>query len=239
MDRRVAIEPVDQPQQFFGRGAGRRGCAVGWSCPHLAAGLLFAADIGLAGGVVAHQDGGQAGGNAGLLGKIGGLLGDFAADFRRQGLAVENRCCHDALQVAAEVQGTIVIGPAAAAAGERALESEDPRPKTQDLPPVKPLSLWMTLLLRFAGVFNLLAGTGMVVFYHEGFKMLGVAKPALALPVQVMGILVGLFGVGYLLVAANPLENRNILLLGFWSKAISSAAALWYVAPWAAHPLPW
>jgi hypothetical protein len=53
-----------------------------------------------------------------------------------------------------------------------------------------------------------------------------------------MGILVGLFGVGYLLVAANPVENRNILLLGFWSKALSSLAALWYVAPWAAHPLP-
>ena len=30
--------------------------------------------------------------------------------------------------------------------------------------------------------------------------------------------------------AANPVENRNILMLGFWSKAISSFAALWYVA---------
>ena len=103
---------------------------------------------------------------------------------------------------------------------------------------MKPLSLWMTVLLRFAGVFNLLAGAGMICLYHEGFRMLGVEKPELALPVQVMGILVGLFGVGYLLVAANPVENRNILLLGFWSKALSSLAALWYVTPWAAHPLP-
>jgi hypothetical protein len=104
---------------------------------------------------------------------------------------------------------------------------------------MKPLSLWMIVLLRFAGVFNLLAGTGMGVFYHEGFRMLGVAKPGLVLPVQVMGILVALFGVGYLLVAANPVENRNILLLGFWSKAISASVAMWYVAPWAADPLPW
>ena len=95
----------------------------------------------------------------------------------------------------------------------------------------KPLSLWMTVLLRFAGVFNLLAGTGMIVFYHEGFKMLGVQKPDLALPVQVMGILVGLFGVGYLLVAANPVENRNILMLGFLSKAISSVAATLVCVP--------
>ena len=83
---------------------------------------------------------------------------------------------------------------------------------------MKPLSLWMTVLLRFAGVFNLLAGAGMICLYHEGFRMLGVEKPQLALPVQVMGILVGLFGVGYLLVAANPVENRNILLRDFGAR---------------------
>jgi hypothetical protein len=97
----------------------------------------------------------------------------------------------------------------------------------------------MTVLLRFAGVFNLLAGAGMICLYHEGFQRLGVQKPGLILPVQVMGILVALFGVGYLLVAANPVENRNLLMLGFWSKALSSAVAMWYVCPWAAHPLPW
>ena len=89
---------------------------------------------------------------------------------------------------------------------------------------------WMKFVLRFAGCFNLLAGAGMICFYHEGYKLLGVPKPDLILPVQVMGILVALFGVGYHLVAAHPVENRNILVLGFWSKAISSVAALWYVA---------
>jgi small multidrug resistance pump len=87
----------------------------------------------------------------------------------------------------------------------------------------------MRYLLRFAGSFNLLAGASMICFYHEGYKLLGVPKPAVILPVQVMGILVGLFGVGYHMVAANPVQNRNILVLGFWSKAISSAFALWYV----------
>lgn len=99
-----------------------------------------------------------------------------------------------------------------------------------------PLTPWMTCLLRFAGTFNLAAGLCMVLFYHEGYKMLGVPKPQLILPVQVMGILVGLFGVGYHLVAANPVENRNILMLGFWSKALSSIAAMAYVV---AGKLPW
>ncbi len=101
------------------------------------------------------------------------------------------------------------------------------------MPSLKP---WMKYLLCFAGGFNLLAGLGMCTLYHEGYKLLGVPKPELILPVQVMGILVALFGVGYLIVAARPVENRNILTLGFLSKAISSAVALAYVAGgW----LPW
>jgi hypothetical protein len=99
-----------------------------------------------------------------------------------------------------------------------------------------PLEPWMRFVLRFAGCFNLLAGASMIFFYHEGYKLLGVEKPELILPVQVTGILVALFGVGYHLVASRPIENRNLLMLGFWGKALSSVTALWYVA---CGPLPW
>jgi hypothetical protein len=101
------------------------------------------------------------------------------------------------------------------------------------MPPLLP---WMRYLLRFAGTFNLLAGAAMISLYHEGYRLLGLRRPDLILPVQVMGILVALFGVGYHMVAADAIRNRNILVLGFWSKALSSAAALWYVA---AGKLPW
>jgi hypothetical protein len=81
----------------------------------------------------------------------------------------------------------------------------------------------------------------MICLYHEGYKMLGVQKPELILPVQVMGILVGLFGVGYHLTASSPVENRNLLMLGFWSKALSSIAAMYYVLvghlPWSFVPV--
>lgn len=103
--------------------------------------------------------------------------------------------------------------------------------------PVTPaITPWMKYLLRFAGCFNLLAGAGMISLYHEGYQLLGVPKPELILPVQVMGVLVALFGVGYHMVASHPVENRNILLLGFLSKAISSVLAVWYV-PFG--PMPW
>jgi len=100
------------------------------------------------------------------------------------------------------------------------------------MPPLRP---WMTWVLRFAGGYNLLAGAAMCTLYHEGFKLLGLPKPEVILPVQVTGILVALFGVGYLLVASNPVENRNILTLGFLSKGISSVVALAYVV---AGPFP-
>jgi hypothetical protein len=100
---------------------------------------------------------------------------------------------------------------------------------------MSPLRPWMRYLLRFAGTFNLLAGLGMCTLYHEGLQFLGFHKQ-LGLPTQIMGVLVGLFGVGYHLVASNPVENRNLLMLGFWSKAISSVFAVWYVI---IHKIVW
>jgi hypothetical protein len=87
----------------------------------------------------------------------------------------------------------------------------------------------MKFVLRFAGSFNILAGLSMLCFYHEGYKLLGIPRPDLVMELQLVGILVGLFGVGYHMVAASPLENRNILVLGFWSKFLGSVLGIVYV----------
>ena len=94
----------------------------------------------------------------------------------------------------------------------------------------KPLKPWMWFVLRFAGTFNLLAGLSMCVFYSEGFRMLGIKKPPLMLPMQLVGTMVMLFGIGYHLVAGNPVENRNVLTLGFLSKFLGSTLGIGYVA---------
>jgi small multidrug resistance pump len=94
---------------------------------------------------------------------------------------------------------------------------------------MQPLKPWMRRLLYFVGGYNLLAGLTMMVFYHECYKFIGVPKPHLMLPVQLVGILVGLFGVGYFMVTRDPLQNRNLLVLGFWSKALGSCLGIGYV----------
>lgn len=88
----------------------------------------------------------------------------------------------------------------------------------------------MRVVLLLATAHNLLAGAGMIVFYHEAYKMLGLTKPDLNMPLQLVGILVALFGVGYWFVFRNPVENRNLLLLGLWSKALGSTLGIYYVA---------
>jgi hypothetical protein len=88
----------------------------------------------------------------------------------------------------------------------------------------------MNFVLRFVAVYNVLAGVNMFCFYHESYKAMGVAKPELNLPIQLVGVLVALFGVGYWMVANNPVENRNILLLGFWSKLLGSVLGIYYVS---------
>ena len=93
----------------------------------------------------------------------------------------------------------------------------------------KPLKSWMHLLLKFAGGYNLIAGLSMILFYHEGFKLMGIPKPEFSLPIQLVGLLVGLFGIGYLMVDRAPVQNRNVLLLGFLSKLLGPMLAIGYV----------
>jgi hypothetical protein len=106
---------------------------------------------------------------------------------------------------------------------------------------LSPLAPWMKRLLWFVGGYNLLAGLGMLVFVHEGYKLIGLVKPDLVMPVQLVGILVALFGIGYWMVAADPLLNRNVLLLGLLSKALGATLSLVYVAmgrlPWTFVPV--
>lgn len=93
----------------------------------------------------------------------------------------------------------------------------------------QPLLPWMRGLLRFVAVYNVLAGLTMLIGYHEMYKVIDIAKPELVLPIQLVGMLVGLFGVGYWRVVTRPIENRDLMLLGFLSKALGSILGVTYV----------
>lgn len=101
---------------------------------------------------------------------------------------------------------------------------------------MRPLSRWMIYVLRFAACFNVLAGLGMIFFYHELLKTAGIAKPSFVLPIQVTGALVLLFGIGYWLVSEDPVGNRHLLTLGFLSKLFGSLLAAYHTYQGNVHP---
>ena len=98
-----------------------------------------------------------------------------------------------------------------------------------------PLTPWMHGVLKFAGVYNIIAGLSMMIFYHEGFKSLGLPKPEFNMPIQLVGVLVAIFGIGYLLVdrrsagesqrSIDRIAEQNfraaagVLLRGHWDVA--------------------
>lgn len=91
------------------------------------------------------------------------------------------------------------------------------------------LKPWMRKLLMFAGCYNLLVGINLSIFYHEMFKFFGLPKPSLIMYVQLVGILVALFGVGYWRVVFHPIRNRDLLFLGFLSKLFGTFLGTGYV----------
>ena len=96
---------------------------------------------------------------------------------------------------------------------------------------MKPLTKWMRFVLRFAAIFNLCAGANMVLLPKITYEMIGMDPPSprIDFPIQLVGVLVALFGVGYYQVARSPLENRMLLRLGMWSKGLGSVLATIYV----------
>jgi CDP-diglyceride synthetase len=88
---------------------------------------------------------------------------------------------------------------------------------------------WWRNVLVFAAIYNLLAGFSMMVLYSEGFYALGLQKTSFNLPIQLVGMCVALFGIGYWIVSRNPVENRNVLLLGMLSKLIGPLLAVRYI----------
>jgi len=104
----------------------------------------------------------------------------------------------------------------------------EPKVETR-IPRTKPLTKWMKFLLRIVAAFNIGAGLFMLIGYHETYQIIGMEKPSISFPIQLVGILVGLFGVGYYLVLKNPIENRAVLALGFWSKFLGSCLGTGYV----------
>lgn len=77
---------------------------------------------------------------------------------------------------------------------------------------------WMSGVLKFAGVYNILFGIWAVGWPGEWFRISGMAQPTYPFLWQCIGMIVGVYGIGYLAASVAPVKHWPIVLVGFLGK---------------------
>ena len=76
----------------------------------------------------------------------------------------------------------------------------------------------MSLTLRLAAIYNFLWGMIAVLYPVQSFEVFGMQQPLYPQLWQCIGMIVGVYGVGYWLAANNPMVHWPIVLVGFLGK---------------------
>ncbi len=102
-------------------------------------------------------------------------------------------------------------------------------PEVPTAPATRPPA-WAGRWLRAAAVYNLAWGGLVILFPHLLFDLCGMPRPNYPEIWQCVGMIVGVYGVGYWAAAADPWRHWPVVLVGFLGKVfgpIGFAAALW------------
>ena len=86
------------------------------------------------------------------------------------------------------------------------------------VPPSSEQRPWMRHWLVAAGIYNLVWGAVTVLFPAWLFFLTGMEEPRYPFLWQCVGMIVGVYGVGYLAAASNPLRHWPIVLVGLLGK---------------------
>jgi hypothetical protein len=90
--------------------------------------------------------------------------------------------------------------------------------------------------LRAAAVYNIVFGTAVVLFPMVFFQVAGLPEPNYPEIWQCVGMIVGVYGVGYWIAAGDPMRHWPIVLVGFLGKVFGPIGFLQAAAqgrfPW-------
>ena len=81
-----------------------------------------------------------------------------------------------------------------------------------------PARPWMRLSLLAAAAYNLAWGAWVVLFPLSAFHLFGMAEPNYPQIWQCVGMIIGVYGIGYAIAASDPLRHWPIVLVGFLGK---------------------
>lgn len=86
---------------------------------------------------------------------------------------------------------------------------------------------WMGRVLLAAGLYNVLWGAAAVLFPNLAFDLMGMARPNYPQLWQCIGMIVGVYGVGYMIAATNPARHWPVVLVGLMGKVLGPVGIGW------------
>ncbi len=93
-------------------------------------------------------------------------------------------------------------------------------------------------VLRIAGIYNMAWGVSVIAFPNFFFELAGMQVPLYPMIWQCVGMIVGVYGIGYWFAANAPLVHWPITLVGFLGKIFGPIGFAWYLAQ-GSFPLKW
>jgi peroxiredoxin len=96
---------------------------------------------------------------------------------------------------------------------------------------------WTKNLLRVAGIYNVIWGSWVVLFPNSFFYWFDLSLPIYPMIWQSVGMIVGVYGIGYYVAAENPQRHWPIIFVGWLGKLFGPIGAIYYLligklTPW-------
>ena len=95
---------------------------------------------------------------------------------------------------------------------------------------------WMRHVLQLAGIYNLVWGVWVVLFPMAVFRWSGIDLPRYPQIWQCVGMIVGVYGIGYWIASTSPYRHWSMVLVGFLGKLLGP---LGFLAAAVQRELPW
>ena len=90
----------------------------------------------------------------------------------------------------------------------------------QPRPIQQPVPAWLRRTLILAGLYNIFWGAWVILFPSSLFAIMDLPSPTYPAIWQCVGMIVGVYGIGYLIAARDPLTHWPIILVGLLGKVL-------------------
>ncbi len=96
--------------------------------------------------------------------------------------------------------------------------------------PLRTTPKWMQAVLCAAGVYNLVWGLWVILLPSAAFRWAGLPPANYPQIWQCVGMIVGVYGIGYLIAAREPFRHWPMVFVGLLGKILGPLGMLWYVS---------